>query len=196
MEFNKHSELENKHAYLSASKPYWLRDDPEKLIERVQKSNAAALGTRLHAFACEAIKLRQKMEPNGKTVNQYVNDCIGFRMTPEQPLFYSFYAFGTADALSFRTEVDGTRVLRIFDLKTGTGPVKFEQLVLYAAYFNLEYGGKLKFKPMDIAYELRIYQNDAYVTYEPTPEEIVYCMSRIIESDKIIRNHLENEEWQ
>lgn len=195
MEFNKHSELEGKHAYLSASKPSWLRYEPEQLIERVEKSNAAALGTRLHAFACEAIKLRQKMEANGKTVNRYVNDCIGFRMTPEQPLFYSWYAFGTADALSFRREADGTRVLRIFDLKTGTGPVKFEQLVIYAAYFNLEYGGKYKFKPMDIAYELRIYQNDDYVVYEPTPEEIVYAMSRIVESDKIIRNHLENEEW-
>lgn len=196
MEFNKHSELEGKHAYLSASKPYWLRDEPEQLIARVEKSNAAALGTRLHAFACEAIKLRQKMEANGKTVNRYVNDCIGFRMTPEQPLMYSYYAFGTPDALSFRKEADGTRVLRIFDLKTGTGPVKFEQLLVYAAYFNLEYGGKLKFKPMDIAYELRIYQNDDFEVYIPEPEEIVYCMSRIIESDKIIRTHMENEEWQ
>lgn len=196
MEFNKHSELEGKHAYLSASKPYWLRDEPEQLIARVEKSNAAALGTRLHAFACEAIKLRQKMEANGKTVNRYVNDCIGFRMTPEQPLMYSYYAFGTPDALSFRREADGTRVLRIFDLKTGTGPVKFEQLLVYAAYFNLEYGGKLKFKPMDIAYELRIYQNDDFEVYIPEPEEIVYCMSRIIESDKIIRTHMENEDWQ
>lgn len=196
MEFNKHSELEGKHAYLSASKPYWLRDEPEQLIARVEKSNAAALGTRLHAFACEAIKLRQKMEANGKTVNRYVNDCIGFRMTPEQPLFYSYYAFGTPDAMSFRREADGTRVLRIFDLKTGTGPVKFEQLLVYAAYFNLEYGGKLKFKPMDIQYELRIYQNDDYEVYIPEPEEVVYCMSRIIESDKIIRTHMENEEWQ
>lgn len=196
MEFVKHSDLEGKHSYLSASKPYWLRDEPEQLIARVEKSNAAALGTRLHAFACEAIKLRQKMEANGKTVNRYVNDCIGFRMTPEQPLFYSYYAFGTPDAMSFRREADGTRVLRIFDLKTGTGPVKFEQLLIYAAYFNLEYGGKLKFKPMDISYELRIYQNDDVQVYIPEPEEIVYCMSRIIESDKIIRNHMENEEWQ
>lgn len=195
MKFEKHSELEGKHAYLSASKPYWLRDEPEQLIARVEKSNAAALGTRLHAFACEAIKLRQKMEANGKTVNRYVNDCIGFRMTPEQPLMYSYYAFGTPDALSFRREADGTRVLRIFDLKTGTGPVKFEQLLVYAAYFNLEYGGKLKFKPMDIAYELRIYQNDDFEVYIPEPEEIVYCMSRIIESDKIIRTHMENEDW-
>lgn len=196
MEFNRHSELEGKHSYLSASSSAWLRYEPEQLIERVQKSNAAALGTRLHAFACEAIKLRQKMENNGKTVNRYVNDCIGFRMIPEQPLFYSWYAFGTADALSFRREADGTRVLRIFDLKTGTGPVKFEQLVVYAAYFNLEYGGKYKFKPMDIAYELRIYQNDDYQVYIPEPEEVVYCMSRIVESDKIIRAHMENEEWQ
>lgn len=195
MEFNRHSELDGKHAYLSASKPYWLRDEPEALISRVEKSNAAALGTRLHAFACEAIKLRQKMETNGKTVNRYVNDAIGFRMTPEQPLFYSYYAFGTPDALSFRREADGTRVLRIHDLKTGTGPTKFEQLLVYAAYFNLEYGGKLGFKPMDISYELRIYQNDAFEIYIPTPEEIVYCMSRIIESDKIIRTHLENEDW-
>jgi hypothetical protein len=195
VEFKKHSELKDKHSYLSASKPAWLRYEPEQLIERVEKSNAAALGTRKHAFAAEAITLRQKLPNTNQTLNLYVNDAIGYRMTPEQPVFYSWYAFGTADALSFRREADGTRVLRIFDLKTGTGSTTFEQLIIYAAYFCLEYGGEYKFKPTEIAYDLRIYQNDSVKLYEPTPEEIIYTMSRIIESDKIIRTHLENEEW-
>ena len=192
MEFKQHSELKDKHSYLSASKPYWLRDDAEELIARVQKSNAAAVGTRKHNLAKELIELGQKLPATNQTLNLYVNDAIGYRMRAEQPLFYSWYAFGTADAISFRREADGTRVLRIFDLKTGVTPTKFEQLIIYAAYFCLEYG----IKPLDITYDLRIYQNDEARMYEATPEEVVYCMSRIIESDKIIRDHMEMEEWQ
>lgn len=47
----------------------------------------------------------------------YVNDAIGYKMTPEQTLFYSENCFGTADSISYRSGL-----LRIHDLKTGVIP--------------------------------------------------------------------------
>lgn len=189
MKFNKHSEVEGKHAILSASKHYWINDDPEKLIERVAKANNAALGTRLHAFADEAIKLGQKLENNSKTINLYINDCIGYRMDTEVVLFYSWYAFGTADAIQFRQEADGRFVLRIFDLKTGTSKASFVQLMAYAALFCLEYG----IKPMTIEYDLRIYQNDEVTMWDTDPEEVAHIMDRFVESNKLIADYQKEE---
>ncbi len=188
MRFKQHSEVEGKHAILSASKYHWINDEPEALIARVEKANNAALGTRLHAFAHDAIQLRQKMENSGKTVNRYVNDCIAYRMDTEVVLFYTWYAFGTADAIQFRQEEDGQFVLRIFDLKTGTSKASFQQLIAYAALFCLEY----EIKPMTIAYDLRIYQNDDIEFYETDPEEVAYVVDRYIQADKLIKTF--NEE--
>ena len=107
----------------------------------------------------------------------YVNDAIGFRMIPEQILFYSDNCFGTADAISFRNNS-----LRIHDLKTGATPAKMEQLMIYTALFCLEY----KYKPSEIDIELRIYQNDDFTYFNPTPEHIVPIMDKIVTFDKII----------
>lgn len=187
MKFNKHSDLEGRHAILSASSPYWINDDAEKLIARVAKANNAVLGTRKHALAHELISLGQKLPSTSQTLNLYVNDCIGYRMRTEQPLFYSWYAFGTADAIQFRREEELGYVLRIFDLKTGTGAVKFTQLMAYAALFCLEYN----IKPMQIMYDLRIYQNDDIQMFETDPEEIAHIMDRYIESNKLITAYQE-----
>lgn len=187
MRFNRHSDVEDKHALLSASQPYWLNDDDAKLLERVDKANNAALGTRKHKLAHDLITLRQELPNTTQTLNMYVNDCIGYGMSTEQVLFYSYYAFGTADAIQFRTEADGKRVLRVFDLKTGTGRCDKRQLFLYAAYFCLEY----KVKPMTIVYDLRLYQNDAIEFVETDPEEIAYMMDEIIRKDKLIREYNE-----
>lgn len=108
----------------------------------------------------------------------YVNDAIGFKMTPEQPLFYSENCFGTADAISYRN-----KLLRIHDLKTGLIPAHMEQLMIYAALFCLEY----KVKPADIDMELRIYQNNEVLYHNPTAEDIVPIMDKIITFDKVIR---------
>lgn len=86
---------------------------------------------------------------------------------------------GTADAISFR---DG--LLRIHDLKTGKRIVHIEQLEIYAALFCLEY----KMKPEDIKIELRIYQNDEIVIYEPTSEEINEIINKIKHTDKLLEN--------
>ena len=174
MNFNDHSELLDKHAFLSPSSYHWVNYTDEKLIDRYETAAASALGTRLHAFAAEAIELGIRLPKNGKTLNMFVNDAIGYRMTPEQPLFYSFNCFGTADAISFRNDR-----LRIFDLKTGRNKASMMQLKVYAALFCLEYD----VRPAEIDYDLRIYQNDevAYEMVEPT--EIAYVMDRIITFD-------------
>jgi len=149
----------------------------------------AALGTRKHEAAKMCIELGIKMENNGLTVNRYVNDCIGYRMKPEVPLFVSWNAFGTVDAISFRREDEDQMVLRIFDLKTGVTDTSFRQLKLYAAFFCIEY----KVRPMEIGYDLRIYQNDAVKMCEIDPEEIVYLIDRTIESDKLINKAMAEE---
>lgn len=183
MIFNRHSDLVGKHAFLSASKYHWVNYSPEKLMDAFASSMAAKRGTELHAFAHEAIRLGIKLPNTNQTLNLYVNDCIGYRMQPEQVLMYSYNAFGTADAIDFRD-----RRLRVFDLKNGVTPTKETQLEIYAALFCLEY----KMRPMELEYDLRIYQNDEIQHYETDPEDIAYIMDRIIEFDKLIEGSKEN----
>ena len=177
MHFNDHWKLKDKHAFLGASQCSWLNYDEERLITVYQNMMAKEQGTRLHAFAAECISLNQKLPRSNKTLNLYVNDAIGYHMTPEQILYYSDNCFGTADAILFKNNF-----LRIHDLKTGVGKTHIEQLEIYAALFCLEY----KFDPEKIGMELRIYQNDEVRIYQPLPEEIRSIMNQIIEFDKII----------
>lgn len=178
MEFNSHSELLGKHAFLSASKYHWINYDDEKLDLYFRNSLAAVRGTELHAFAHEAIRLGIKLPRTQKTLNMYVNDAIGYRMSPEQILYYSDNCYGTADAIAYKKNV-----LRIHDLKTGTetkGSV--HQLEVYTAIFCLEYGCK----PGEIEIELRIYQNDEIDEYVPEPSVIAQIMSKIVSFDRRI----------
>lgn len=177
MNFNVHSRLEGQHAFLSASKYHWINYDDEKLASSYTKFLATQRGTRLHEFACEAINLGIKLPKTKKTLNLYVNDAIGYKMTPEQTLYYSDNCFGTADAISFRQNI-----LRIHDLKTGISPTSVRQLEIYAALFCLEYN----VKPLDIDIELRLYQSDEVNIYIPLPDDIVYIMDKIIMFDKQI----------
>lgn len=190
MAFNSHPELNGKHAFLSASKYSWIRYDEQKIIDTFTTAMAAALGTRKHAFAAEAIALGQKLPKTPQTLCMYVNDAIGYRMSPEVLLAYSRNAFGTADAVSFRRERGHDKtVLRISDLKTGVSKASFDQLRIYAAFFCLEYDHK----PHMIDIILRIYQNDQVYELEPDPDEIVHIMDHIIVSDKLIEKiRLEN----
>jgi hypothetical protein len=179
MIFNRHSALAGQHAFLSASKYSWLNYDEDKLEAAFNRAEAAAKGSRLHALAHMLIQEGEKLPRNEKTLNLYVNDAVGFRMVPEQVLFYSINCFGTADAISFRRNV-----LRISDLKTGERKCSHNQLMIYAALFCLEYGHR----PFDIGIELRIYQNGAVDRFDPTPEEIAFIMDRIITFDKYLNN--------
>lgn len=177
MNFNEHYDLEGQHAFLSASKYHWVNYDAEKLSIAFRKYQATQLGTRLHAFACECIRLGQKLPRTQKTLNMYVNDAIGYKMTTEQPLYFSDNCFGTADAISFKQ-----KFLRIHDLKTGESPTSMQQLKVYTALFCLEY----KIDPRSIEIELRLYQSDDMEVYIPDPEEILYVMDKIIIFDKQI----------
>lgn len=184
MNFNNHSGLEGQHAFLGASKYHWINYSEEKLAQSYLNFLATQRGTELHAFASECIRLRERLKGYKKTLNMYVNDAIGYRMTPEQPLVYSENAFGTADAISFKGDK-----LRIHDLKTGVTPASMHQLEVYTALFCLEY----KVKPSDINIELRIYQNDEILIHEPTVEDIVPIMDKIVIFDKVI-NRIKDEE--
>ena len=177
MDFNKHSQLSGLHAFLSPSKYHWINYNDEKLAYSYETQLAAQKGTELHDLASKLIKHRQRLPRGKRTLNMYVNDAIGFDMIPEQPLFYSINAFGTADAISFRDYK-----LRIHDLKTGVNPTSIKQLFVYAAFFCLEYG----FRPMEIETELRIYQNDEVQVVVPEPDEIVRIMNVTISHDKMI----------
>lgn len=157
MNWNKHYQLKDKHSFLSASQWHWINYDPAKLVERYDTFEAAQLGTRIHALAAECIELGIPLKNTKETLGLYVNDAIKFKMHPETILYYSDNAFGTADAISFRhNPKTGRDMLRIHDLKTGKVPAHMEQLMVYAAYFCLEYG----YQPRNIDIELRIYQND------------------------------------
>lgn len=179
MNFNKHYNLEGSHAIFSASQSSWLRYDDEKLISVYQNRKAAEMGSRLHDWAKKTIDLGIKQPRSKKTIYSYVNDAIGFKMSTEVVLKYSDRFFGTADAISFRKNV-----LRIHDLKTGKNPVKMEQLMIYAALFCLEY----KVKPGEIDIELRIYQNDEVLFHNPTAEDILPIMDKIVHIDKMVMN--------
>lgn len=186
MIFNKHYDLEGQHAFLGASSYHWLNYDFEKLEEVWRNDKAKEYGTQLHELASMCIKFGKKLEDNKQTLSLFVNDAITYKMDSEVVLYYSPICFGTADAISFRRNL-----LRVHDLKTGTTKASENQLKIYAALFCLEY----KYKPKDIKFELRIYQNDTVRIYEPTPEDIYGIMKKIVSFDKHIKK-LQAEELE
>ena len=208
MIFNKHSELEGKHAILSPSKPFWLNYDDEALERNYISSYATEIGTLVHEYACDRIRFRLPIDiqseeaKNGLLVHllkngipfrvidldrlfynlvPYVNDGIGYKMESEVVLRYSDLCFGTADSIGVRRNV-----LRIHDLKTGTSPVHMEQLVIYAALFFHEY--KRDYRPTTMKTELRIYQNAQVITHQPTTEEITGAMNKIVHQVRVLEN--------
>ena len=184
MQFNSHKALEGLHAPFSPSQPAWLRYDDNKAIESYSNRQAAEMGTRLHAWAKDTIDLGIKQPKSKKTLYAYVNDAIGYKMDTEVVLYYSPIFFGTADAITFRNGF-----LRIHDLKTGKTSVHMEQLMIYAALFCLEY----KVKPGTIDMELRIYQNDDILVCNPTAEDIVPIIDKIVHLNKIFEK-IESQE--
>lgn len=173
------------HAILSPSQYHWLNYDEDKLIASAEAKEAKELGTRLHAFAKECIELGQKLPKSRKTLNQYVNDAIGFKMEPELELYYSRYCYGKTDAISFKN-----KMLRVHDLKTGSIPAKLTQLEVYAALFCLDYN----VDPYDIEFELRIYQNDDVLIGNPTPDLIRDRVNTIIHDSNVLKKYFEGED--
>lgn len=179
MNFNAHSELLGRHAFLSPSNYHWLNYNDQKLEARYIAAMAAKRGTDLHDLAHAAIKLGVKLAKSNQSLSTYVNDAIGYRMQCEQPLFYSENCFGMADTISFRRNK-----LRIHDLKTGISPTSHHQLEVYAALFCLEYS----VDPSQIEIELRIYQREEIRVFEPHFETILDIMDKIIDFDRQIES--------
>jgi hypothetical protein len=166
------------HAFLSASNYHWLNYDIDKLTDRYLKHLAVQRGTDMHDYAARAIRLGVKQAKSKQTVCMYINDAIGFSMTPEQPLYYSPNCFGTADTISF-----SKNFLRIHDLKTGETDTSFNQLKVYAALFCLEY----HYKPEELnGIELRIYQNNDVRVLNPEAIDIQRIMDTIVQFDRQI----------
>lgn len=213
MVFEKHLELEGQHAFLSPSQYHWINDNEEELRERFIASRAAEIGTMTHQLASLAIQLNHIQARNGDAVNRFVNDAISFKMASEQPLFYSWKCFGTADAIAYRKNV-----LRISDLKTGVKPTKFDQLRIYAALFCLEYqrkvsrlraegasdidiARKLGVSPKELHFDplqmdsiiLRIYQINCEVREEIADPEVIRALMDIIVADNAILREMESE---
>lgn len=212
MIFNEHSDLKGLHAFLGASKHHWLNYDDEKLIERYKGQYAQFLGTTLHEIAANLIQYNMKLAKNDKklvrfelekagvpsytydidqifeNLSNYVNDAIGFRLKPEVVLKYSSECFGTADAIDFK---EREKILRIHDYKSGTTPASMDQLLIYAGLFYLEYKDRLKLRLDEFETELRIYQNNEIVYFNPTIEDIAPVVDQIVYKNKIITNFKE-----
>lgn len=193
MSFIRNSKLIGLHAFLSPSNYYWLDYDEDKLRRVYFQKQQAARGDKLHSFAQQAISLGVRQADNGTTLSMYINDAIGFRMSPEVPLYYSDDCFGTADACGFREEKwPDVRIntLRISDLKTGITPADMKQLLIYAALFCFDYEFT---NPNEIRIVLRIYQNDAVEELIADSADIMMIMDRIKTQAAII-TYLREEE--
>lgn len=202
MNWNRHSNLEGQHAFLSASKSSWLKKTDDEIIDSYQNSFATTIGTLIHAYAADCIRFREDLKKRDMravrfdlmrkgvpefaidierifpTLMKYVNDAVGFAMDPEILLYYSDLCFGTADAIQLRGDI-----LRIHDLKTGTTPAKMDQLMIYAGLFFLEYG----YKPESIHTELRIYQLDEIIVCEPEAADIREVMNEIVGKNEVLQ---------
>ena len=210
MIFNKHSELEGRHAILSPSKHYWLNYDDEALMRNYISSFATDVGTLVHEYACDRIRFRLPIDPENEEAKNgllmhlmkngipfrvidldrlfynlvpYVNDCIGFKMESEVILKYSDLCFGTADAIGVRRNW-----LRIHDLKTGVSPASMDQLLCYAGLFFMEY--KRDYHPDTMKVELRIYQNQEVQIMNPTVEEIKSVMKKIAHGNAVLTKNM------
>lgn len=201
MIFANHSDLVGRHALLAPSQPSWLGYSEDKLYQKYVSRYAQEMGTLLHELAETLIRNNLKLKKTDKMVvlvhllengiprnvidmdriytnfMTYVNDAVGYKMIPEQVLYYSDYCFGTADAISIR----GNK-LRIHDYKSGTTPAKMEQLMVYAALFCLEY----HFKPGELEIDLCIYQSDQVLCHSPQADEILPIMDCIVQQSKAL----------
>jgi hypothetical protein len=178
MIWKNYSHLSGSHAFLSPSKHSWLNYSPEKLAASYENYKKIALGTQYHKVAAELIRLAIRLPNTAASLNAFVNDAIGFKMSSEVVLYHSVHCYGTADAIAFN---DG--VLRIHDLKTGVSPASINQVLVYAGLFCLDY--ELEPKELNQT-ELRIYQNEEIVSFSPTTKEVFDIVFRIAEANDVI----------
>jgi len=180
--FKSHPHLEGSHAVLSPSNYHWLRYTEDKLIERLHTLEAAERGTRLHAWASEAIKLGRYQPRDGDILCAYINDALDLGLVPEQLLFYSPWCYGTADTIGFDPE---EQFLQIHDYKSGTSRSSVDQLYVYAALFCLEY----EYRPFEINGRLRIYQGEEIREYEIDQGYLASVCDTIVSFDEVVTRY-------
>ena len=210
MQWNDHHQLEGKHAFLGASNFHWINWTDSIFENRYYSQFSTIIGTTIHELAHDCILNRTKInkhdkhlvelslyhafvpkdayDPNAILENliPFVNDAIGYHMSSEILLYYNSYCFGTCDAILFNEK---DKILRMHDLKTGTTTAHFEQLLIYAALFCLEYHKN----PRHFTTELRIYQNFEISVNTPDPSEIESFMELIQNRSQLISTYLERE---
>ena len=143
-----------------------------KQINNIVKMIQLFMSDSKEGFSDELIDFIPNLPPEiFKSLVLYVDDCIGFNMSPEQKLMFNDKCFGTADAIGF----DGS-TLRVSDLKTGDAPGHIEQLLIYDALFCLEY----HFQPDKIRFENRIYQYGEVQFAMDIPPEVILQIMQII----------------
>lgn len=171
---------DGEHAFLSASNYSWYNYDDDKLFKTYMNRLASVRGTAIHDLACRLIKLKVALPEKKTTLNLYVNDCIKFKLRPEEKLYYSKFAYGTTDCINYENGV-----LRISDLKTGKTKTSFLQLMIYASLFFLAYP-EIKLKDVK-KIELRIYQNDNVYLENPEIDDILPIMDKIKRYSKMLK---------
>lgn len=203
MRFNDHYDLKGKHAILGASKYQWLNYDDERFSGYCKGYFAQTIGTVLHEFAAKRIRMRLRLHKGDRdsvlfylmdhgipkyaidmdlifpNLMMYINDGIGFEMSPEVTLKYSDNCFGTTDCVMFD---ERKRVLRISDYKSGSVPASMNQLLIYDAMFCLEYG----LRPDKITVVNSIYQNMDILTEEPDAETVKAVMDLVVSRNRVI----------
>lgn len=199
MIFNKHPEIEGKHALYGASKYGWIdRELTEDAVRHeLEVAYSQQNGTDIHALAKKLIWQKKKLPKNLKfirflvevelgargelvsdialyTLYSYVNDAIKLNMRPEVELMNTPWNFGTCDCI--RVEPDGRLI--IHDLKTGSSTASMQQLRAYAALWCAEY----HVDPSELkSIELHLYQNNKIIDDFPSPDDI----SRIIHNGTV-----------
>lgn len=173
------------HAFLGASNYAWYNYDDEKLVKVYISKLASVRGTMLHDLARRLIKMKVTLPENNSTLSLYVNDAIEFKLKPEYKMYYSKFAYGTADAIDFKNGV-----LKVSDLKTGRTKVSFMQLMIYAALFFLCYP-EIPLKKVK-GIELRVYQNNDVIMKTPEIDELLPIMDKIKRNSRILEELEEN----
>lgn len=203
---------EGSHTFISPSKYYTLNYTRDQLFRAYCAQYASTVGDILHAYARDRIKFKNKvtrydrkevefellrkgipanvfdMNVIFENFKNYVNDAIGYQLRPEQPLKYSEYCAGTADAILYeevKNNKDYSGILRIHDYKSGLTPASMKQLEGYAALFFLEYGVKPGLTKTTLCIYQSVVDDDGTVfadirTEEPEPELIAQRMDQYI----------------
>ena len=73
-------------------------------------------------------------------------------------------------------------------MKTGQNPASMDQLLVYAAWFYLEYKKEVNFQKSRT--ELRIYQNNEVIVHTPTNQELAGIMDRVVHGALTIEKNI------